>query len=60
MVKNGDSIKLDFQNRLLDLLVGECEFKHHRKAWSPPPQNYRRGYLGRSGEHPYEPIIGRF
>jgi dihydroxy-acid dehydratase len=44
VVKNGDSVKLDVENRRLDLLVSEAELRGRMEAWCPAHKKYRRGY----------------
>jgi L-arabonate dehydrase len=44
VVNNGDLIKLDVENRSLDLLVSEAEIRSRRAAWKPASKKYRRGY----------------
>ena len=44
IVKNGDLIKLDVENRRLDLLVSEEELGERMEAWRPVGRRYRRGY----------------
>ncbi len=44
LVKNGDEVKLDIKSRSLDLLVSEAELRSRKRAWSPAPKRYRRGY----------------
>ena len=58
MVKNGDSVKLDVENRRLDLLVSEAELRSRMEAWCPAHKKYRRGYytmrVAVIDEPPYE------
>jgi dihydroxy-acid dehydratase len=44
IVQNGDLIRLDVQNRRLDLLVAEEELQQRLKAWQPRPRKYSRSY----------------
>jgi len=44
VVKNGDLIKLDVENRSLELLVSEAEIRSRAESWKPTPKRYRRGY----------------
>lgn len=44
VVKNGDLVKLDVENRRLDLLVSEAELRSRMEAWCPAHKKYRRGY----------------
>ena len=47
LVRNGDRIRLDVENRELSLLVGEAELAERRAAWTPPAAHpgSDRGYL---------------
>jgi dihydroxy-acid dehydratase len=47
LVKEGDSITIDAQARLLQLNISEVEFERRRAAWVPPPPRYRRGVLAK-------------
>ena len=38
------SVKLDVENRRLDLLVSEAELRSRMEAWCPAHKKYRRGY----------------
>jgi dihydroxy-acid dehydratase len=44
LVRDGDLIRLDTDERRLDLLVGDDELDRRRSAWKPPPPHYERGY----------------
>ena len=44
VVKNGDSVKLDVENRRLELLVSDAELRSRLEAWCPAHKKYRRGY----------------
>ncbi len=44
VVKNGDLVKLDVENRRLDLLVSDAELRSRMEAWCPAHKKYRRGY----------------
>jgi L-arabonate dehydrase len=44
VVRNGDSVKLDVENRRLDLLVSDTELRNRMEAWCPAHKKYRRGY----------------
>ncbi|UZF95413.1 L-arabinonate dehydratase [Bosea sp. NBC_00550] len=50
-VRDGDLISLDVEGRVLDLLVDEAELEERRKAWTPPPPHYERGYGMLYSEH---------
>jgi dihydroxyacid dehydratase/phosphogluconate dehydratase len=44
LVETGDAIRLDVQERRLDLLVDETELARRRDAWEPPQRKDERGY----------------
>ncbi|MED3625527.1 dihydroxy-acid dehydratase [Neobacillus thermocopriae] len=45
LVKDGDWIELDVENRSLELLVSEEELERRRKEWKPPHfSDHKRGY----------------
>jgi len=44
LVETGDRIRLDVQERRLDLLVDEAELARRREAWEPPQRKDERGY----------------
>ena len=44
LVETGDRIRLDVQQRRLDLLVDEGELARRREAWEPPERKDERGY----------------
>lgn len=44
LVKTGDRIKVSASNGILELLVSEAELEERRKAWTPDPAPYSRGY----------------
>jgi L-arabonate dehydrase len=44
LVETGDPIRLDVQERRLDLLVHEGELARRREAWQPPERKDDRGY----------------
>ena len=44
LVKTGDRIRLDVEERRLDLLVEEQELARRREAWRPPERKDDRGY----------------
>ncbi len=43
-VQNGDRIKLDVENRRLDLLIDEHEMNRRLRLWKQPDEAYDRGY----------------
>ena len=44
LVETGDRIRLDVEERRLDLLVEEQELARRREAWEPPERKDDRGY----------------
>ena len=44
LVKNGDMITLDVENRVLSLNVSDEELARRRAAWTPPDISWPRGY----------------
>lgn len=44
LVRNGDMIHLDVEQRQLELQVDEQELGRRRAAWKPPQAKYSRGY----------------
>ena len=44
LVETGDRIRLDVQERRLDLLVDEQELERRREVWEPPERKDERGY----------------
>lgn len=47
LVKEGDSITIDAQNRLLQLNVSDAELEQRRANWLPPQPRYTRGVLAK-------------
>ena len=44
LVKDGDLIAIDVEQRSLNMLVDEAEIAKRRKAWLPPIAKFSRGY----------------
>jgi dihydroxy-acid dehydratase len=44
LVESGDLIRLDVDERRLDLLVGDAELERRRAGWRPPARKDTRGY----------------
>jgi dihydroxy-acid dehydratase len=44
LVRDGDEIVLDLDERRLDLVVGEEELARRRTEWTPPEPHFTRGY----------------
>ncbi|MBE9604762.1 dihydroxy-acid dehydratase [Acetobacteraceae bacterium H6797] len=51
LVQDGDLIKLDVENRKLDLLVDEAELERRRAAWKAPERKYTRGWTSLYLDH---------
>jgi dihydroxy-acid dehydratase len=51
LLKTGDIVKLDLDNRRLDMLVDEDELERRRAAWKKPEDRYQRGYGWMFGKH---------
>ncbi|BAP18329.1 dihydroxy-acid dehydratase [cyanobacterium endosymbiont of Epithemia turgida] len=47
LVKEGDSITIDAEQRLLQLNVSEEELSQRRQSWTAPQPRYQRGVLGK-------------
>jgi dihydroxy-acid dehydratase len=47
LVKEGDSITIDANNRLLQLNVSEAELEQRRALWQPPKPRYTKGVLAK-------------
>jgi dihydroxy-acid dehydratase len=45
LVREGDSITIDAERRLLALDLPDAEFERRRAGWSPPPPRYTAGVL---------------
>lgn len=52
-VRDGDLIRIDVQNRSLDLLVGPAELAARGRDWQPRSREVPRGYL-----HRYRTLVG--
>lgn len=46
IVKNGDRIEIDVENRSINLLVSDEEIENRLKEWKRPEPKFKRGYLG--------------
>ena len=47
LIKNGDTIVIDAENRTLDLKISQREFKARQKAWRQPRPRYKKGVLAK-------------
>jgi dihydroxy-acid dehydratase len=46
-VREGDSITIDAEKRLLQLNIADSELARRQAAWTPPPLRYTRGVLAK-------------
>jgi len=53
LVREGDRVTIDAEQRLLQLEVDEAELARRRAAWTPPPPRYTRGVLAK-----YARVVG--
>lgn len=44
LLQSGDIVKVDLENRRLDMLVAEDEIARRRAAWTPPEPRFQRGW----------------
>ncbi len=44
LLRTGDTIRLDVENRRIDMLVDDDELERRRAAWTPPAPRFERGY----------------
>ena len=44
LLKTGDQVKIDIQNRSIDMLVDDDELARRRASWTPPVPKFERGY----------------
>ena len=47
LVKEGDSITIDANNRWLQLNVSDAELEQRRTLWQPPKPRYTKGVLAK-------------
>jgi dihydroxy-acid dehydratase len=47
LVREGDSITIDAQARLIELNVAQDELARRRSAWQAPPRRYSRGVMAK-------------
>ncbi|KAI0118971.1 dihydroxy-acid dehydratase [Daldinia grandis] len=45
LVKDGDTITIDAERRVIDSNVSDAEMAERKKSWSPPPPRYSQGTL---------------
>jgi dihydroxy-acid dehydratase len=51
LVRNGDLIELDVDQRALNLKVPEVELQKRKSAWKTPPRKFERGYGAIFSQH---------
>jgi dihydroxy-acid dehydratase len=51
LVRNGDAIELDVEQRVLNLKVPDDELKRRKAAWQAPKKKYDRGYGAIFAQH---------
>ncbi|HUY00984.1 MAG TPA: dihydroxy-acid dehydratase [Candidatus Deferrimicrobium sp.] len=51
IVKEGDRIKIDIPNRILDLLLSNEEIQLRLKAWRKPEKKIKKGFLAFYADH---------
>ena len=47
LVRDGDLVRIDVSNRLLDLVVDQEELERRRATWDPPARDRRHADIGR-------------
>ena len=47
LLQNGDSITIDAENGLLEVILSEEELAERRKSWKPPTPQYKSGVLAK-------------
>lgn len=58
LVRNGDLIELDVEQRRLQLLVSDAELAARRAAWIPEPPRHERGWARLFADHVRQPDVG--
>jgi dihydroxyacid dehydratase/phosphogluconate dehydratase len=58
LVQEGDMIRLDVENRRLDLLITDEELAARRAAWVKPEPKYARGYMALYAERVTQAHLG--
>src|SRR5262245_58975236 len=51
LVRNGDLIELDVENRVLNLKISPEEMQKRKSAWKPPARKFERGYGAIFAQH---------
>ncbi|HTY37061.1 MAG TPA: dihydroxy-acid dehydratase [Bacteroidota bacterium] len=58
LVKEGDSITIDAQRRLLQLNISDTELAARKAAWKPKESKYKRGVLAKYASHVSSSSVG--
>jgi len=58
LVKNGDTITIDAEQRKLTLEIPSAELKKRKKAWKKPAPRYTRGVLAKYAAHVTSASLG--
>jgi dihydroxy-acid dehydratase len=58
LVKNGDAIRIDAEQRELTLVVPAAELKKRKQAWQKPTPRYPRGVLAKYAAHVTSASLG--
>lgn len=58
LVKDGDTIELDVENRRLHLHISDEELQQRKLAWTPPPPRADRGYVKLYIDHVQQAHLG--
>ena len=58
LVKEGDSITIDAQRRLLQLNISDAELAARKAAWKPKESKYKRGVLAKYASHVSSSSVG--
>jgi dihydroxy-acid dehydratase len=58
LVKNGDKIRIDAEQRQISILLSAAEMKARRRAWKPPKPRYTRGVLAKYASHVTSASLG--
>jgi dihydroxy-acid dehydratase len=51
LLKDGDVIELDVENRILQVRLSDEELERRRQAWTPPAPHFDRGYGAMFSKH---------
>lgn len=51
LLQTGDIVRLDLEDRRLDMLVGDDEILRRRKAWAKPERKFERGWGWMYSQH---------